>query len=275
VGEASGPLRRERRERYVARLGRLLRETDRNEKVLSLVHAARRAAPGSDGVADALSVGGRTSDRLARLISQAGDQPSATRELGLGAVQVCQALSRSWRLRQPGAEITIVFTDLIDFSAWALQAGDDHVSRLLAEVGKVSDAAITRLGGNVVKSLGDCLMAVFPDAESAIETAYQACTAVSAITLDGYRPQLRAGLHTRRPRRIGDDYLGVDVNVAARVAAAASAGEVLASGPALANVATERYVLPRRRRFRAKAAPKDLDVYSVLPRFGRAGAAQQ
>lgn len=265
VGEVSGRASRDGRESYVARVGRLLRETDRNEKVLSLVQAARRSAPGSDGMAEAPSAGGRTSDRLARLISQAGDQPSATRELGLGAVQVWQALRRSRSLGQSGAEITILFTDLVDFSAWALQAGDDHVLHLLAEVGKVSDAAITGRGGDVVKSLGDGLMAVFPDAESAIEAAHQACTSVSAITLDGYRPQLRAGLHSGRPRRIGTDYLGVDVNVAARVAAAASGGEVLASGPALANVATERYVLRRRRRFRAKGAPKDLEVYSVLP----------
>jgi class 3 adenylate cyclase len=60
----------------------------------------------------------------------------------------------------------------------------------------------------------------------------------------------------------------VDVNVAARVAAAAGGGEVLVSGPALANVDTDRYTVRRRRGFRAKGTPSDLEVYSVVPRYG-------
>lgn len=64
-------------------------------------------------------------------------------------------------------------------------------------------------------------MAVFVDGADAIEAAHEACVAVSAITVDGYRPALRAGLHTGKPRE-GDDYLGVDVNIAARVADAAA-----------------------------------------------------
>ena len=41
---------------------------------------------------------------------------------------------------------------------------------------------------------------------------------------DGYRPTLRAGLHLGRPRKLRGDYLGVDVNVAARVAEARRRG---------------------------------------------------
>ena len=47
--------------------------------------------------------------------------------------------------------------------------------------------------------------------------------------MDGYRPELRGGIHFGRPRKLGSDYFGVDVNVAARVAAAAGPGEVLIS----------------------------------------------
>jgi class 3 adenylate cyclase len=56
------------------------------------------------------------------------------------------------------------------------------------------------------------------------------------------------------------------VNVAARVAQAASAGEVLVSGPALVGIETDQYILRRRRRFRAKGAPPDLEVFAVVPR---------
>ncbi|WP_020673238.1 adenylate/guanylate cyclase domain-containing protein [Amycolatopsis nigrescens] len=254
-------------DRRRSRLGRLLREADRNDGLVKAMRTARRIAPGGDELY-AAPTGDRASDRLARLISQAGtEQPSAVRELGLAGVQVWQALSRSRGLHPTDSEVTILFTDLVEFSTWALEVGDDNVLRLLRAVGRASDPVITRHGGRVVKSLGDGLMAVFADTAAAIDAAYEACTAVSAITIDGYRPQLRAGLHSGQPRRVRDDYLGVDVNIAARVANAASSGEVLVSGPALENVDAGRYVIRRRRRFRAKGAPKDLDVYSVVPRF--------
>jgi class 3 adenylate cyclase len=181
---------------------------------------------------------------------------------------VWQALTRSRGIGRNNAAVTILFTDLVGFSDWALKVGDDHVLRLLRDVGRVSETAIARHGGSVVKSLGDGLMAVFASPAPAIEAAHEACTAVSAITLDGYRPQLRTGLHSGHPRKVGRDYIGVDVNVAARVAGAAAGGEVLVSGPALADVDAELYTVRRRRGFRAKGTPADLKVYSVVPRYG-------
>lgn len=259
--------------RRLAKAARGLRSADQHAGVVRAVHALRRMAPGGAAPDESETTGGRASDRLARLITQARpERPSASRELGLTAVQVWQAALESRRgPRGSDAELTLLFTDLVDFSEWALQAGDDHVLRLLGDVGRVSERAVARHDGSVVKSLGDGLMAVFPDTAGAVEAAHEACTAVSAITLDGYRPQLRTGLHRGRPRRVGRDYLGVDVNIAARVADAASAGEVLVSGPALADVDTDRYTVRRRRRFRAKGAPKELDVYSIVPRGGRPG----
>ncbi|GAA5171532.1 adenylate/guanylate cyclase domain-containing protein [Amycolatopsis dongchuanensis] len=244
------------------RVRRWLRDADRHAVAIRAARAVRRLAPGADVVA--LPGSDRPSDRVARLLEEAGGgRPSAARELGLAAVRTWQAFSRPGAA---GGEVTILFTDLVGFSSWALDAGDDSVLRLLREVGDVTGAVVSRHGGKVVKSLGDGVMAVFPAAGAAIGAAAEACTAVSAITLDGYRPQLRAGLHTGHPRRVRGDYLGVDVNVAARVAAAATAGEVLVSGRALATVDTAGYVVRRRRRFRAKGAPRDLEVYSVVPR---------
>jgi class 3 adenylate cyclase len=71
-------------------------------------------------------------------------------------------------------------------------------------------------------------------------------------------------MHFGRPRRIGGDYVGVDVNIAARVAAAASGDEVLVSAPSCARLADGEYRL-RQRRFKAKGAPKELQVYAVEP----------
>jgi len=87
---------------------------------------------------------------------------------------------------------------------------------------------------------------------------------LAEVEREDYRPRLRAGVHVGRPRQIGGDLLGVDVNIAARLAEAASAGEVLVSDRVLERIDTEGLELKRRRRFKAKGAPKDLEAHAIL-----------
>ena len=119
-------------------------------------------------------------------------------------------------------------------------------------------------GGKIVKRLGDGLMAVFPDTQAAVEAVIEARDRVEGLDVNGYRPQLRAGIHLGRPREIGGDYLGVDVNIAARLVEGASAGEILASDRVVSGLAEEK-VQAKRRRWKAKGAPKDLEAYSLNP----------
>jgi len=106
-------------------------------------------------------------------------------------------------------------------------------------------------------------MAVFDDAQSAVEAALEASAAIQKIEAVGYRPRQRAGVHFGRAQKVGGDYLGVDVNVAARVAGAAGPNEVLVSETARQLLDTEKMKLKRRWTFRAKGAPEDLKVYAV------------
>jgi adenylate cyclase len=260
---------RPERSRKVGRFVDLLRETDRRPGLVRSARAVRRLIPGDRDLGDALSTtAGHPSDRVAKLLAEARtEQPSAVRELGLAAVQVWQAVAQG-RNGDTG-EATIVFTDLVGFSSWALDVGDARALELLRAVSTASEATITRHRGRVVKGLGDGLMAVFADPAAAVEAAHETCGAVSAIDLGGYRPQLRAGLHTGRPRQVGRDYFGVDVNIAARVVDAAAGGEVLVTGDLLAHLDRERFTIRRRRGFRAKGAPRDLEVFAAVPRYGR------
>jgi class 3 adenylate cyclase len=61
----------------------------------------------------------------------------------------------------------------------------------------------------------------------------------------------------------------VDVNIAARLAEAASAGEVLVSDSVLERIQVDGLEVKRKRRFKAKGAPKDLEAHVILP--GAAG----
>jgi adenylate cyclase len=110
------------------------------------------------------------------------------------------------------------------------------------------------------------MMAVFGDAADALAAVTEACTRLDGVHADGYSPQIRAGIHVGRPRKIGGDYLGVDVNIAARVAEQAAGNEVLVSDRALEALDSDSLNAKRKRMFRAKGVPNEIGVYSVKPR---------
>jgi adenylate cyclase len=253
-----------RADRLGAQLARM-READVSPRMYRIAKLIRDLLPGDRELGDPLSTAGdKPSQLLARRVAEsAAERPSVARELGLGALQVWQALSEAQGRGRGDREVAILFTDLVDFSSWALTAGDEATLELLRKVGVAEEACIRAHGGEVVKRLGDGLMAVFDAPNAAVEAAFEADEKVTAVEVARYRPKLRAGLHVGRPRRLGGDYIGVDVNIAARVAAAATAGEVLASGQACERLGDGAFDMRRRRRFRAKGAPTDLEVYAL------------
>jgi adenylate cyclase len=254
----------EQAQRGLLKALKALRETDAKPGLVRAARATRELLPGDSQFGDDLSTDlDRPSHLLARHLAEQGEKrPSAARELGLTALQVWQAISGA---RESGEtdEVTILFTDLVEFSSWALEAGDDRALELLRQVAGVVEPAIRSQGGRIVKRLGDGHMAVFSDPEDAVGAALDIQEDLGAIEVAGYRPSLRAGVHLGRPQRMGGDYLGVDVNAAARVAEAARGGEVLVSGPVLERLETDGLEVKRRKRFRAKGAPTELSVFTV------------
>ncbi|HEX2084052.1 MAG TPA: adenylate/guanylate cyclase domain-containing protein, partial [Solirubrobacteraceae bacterium] len=83
------------------------------------------------------------------------------------------------------------------------------------------------------------------------------------VEVCGHNPQLRAGVHLGQPRRLGGDYLGADVNIAARIMDAAKGGELLVSEAVVAQTDCEGFEVKKRRWFRAKGTPRELQVYSL------------
>ena len=129
--------------------------------------------PGDARFGDELSTAGdHLSQVLARHLVEVGaEQPSATRELSLGALQVWQAISESVGRGVGVEEVAILFTDLVGFSSWALEVGDELALELLREVASVVEPVIEAHQGRIVKRLGDGHMAVFPDAQRAVDAA--------------------------------------------------------------------------------------------------------
>ncbi len=238
---------------------------DTTPGLLDAVRKLRRRLPGDERFGDPLSTtGARPVEVLARGVSTlTPERDSVAQELGMAGLQVWQSLSEATGRGRGEYPLALMFTDLVGFSSWALQAGDVKSLELLREVGRVVESAIHANQGRIVKRLGDGLMATFLDAESAVQAALAAQEALGAVEVDGYRPQMRAGVHIGRPRHLGGDYLGVDVNIAARVGDTAKAGEVVVSEIAAEQLDPERFVVGRSKRLRAEGAPRDLEVSRV------------
>lgn len=251
-----------------------LHRGNHNPRVIELIRRARRALPGDPEFGDPLSTAGeggpraaaRAADRLLR------DRDAASREVSLGALQVWQALTEMVARRPRGSEVTLVFTDLVGFSSWSLRAGDDATLTLLRRVAGAIEPPLLDAGGRIVKRMGDGTMAVFRDPLVAIRAVLAAQEALSAVEVDGYTPRMRVGIHTGRPQRLAADWLGVDVNIAARVMDRATRGGIMVSGPTLELIdptdlqdlgVTAKRV--RRQVFGAKTAgvPPDLAMYRL------------
>jgi adenylate cyclase len=138
--------------------------------------------------------------------------------------------------------------------------------RLLRDVDCAMEPAMREHGGEVVKRMGDGMMAVFGDSREALDALLDARTRLADVKADGYDPRFRAGVHVGKPRKLGGDYFGVDVNVAARLAEQASPDEVLVSDAVLEDLDADSLKVKKKRRFKVKGVPDDLQAYSISPR---------
>jgi adenylate cyclase len=243
------------------------RKLDRDPRLLTFLQRARRLLPGDERFGDPLSTAGSQQRHLVgrRLAELTAERPGVLREVGFSALQVWQALSEAQGRGHGEDELAIVFTDLVDFSTWALDAGDDQVLELIRDVSQAIEPPVSDHGGRVVKRLGDGMMAVFTEPADGLDAIFAARERLASVRAGGYEPRIRAGMHFGRPRRISGDYLGVDVNIAARVADEAGADELLVSDRALARLDQEVLNVRRKRLFRVKGVPKDITVHSVAP----------
>jgi adenylate cyclase len=255
----------EEKPRRFDRIAETGRRLNKDERLLGIVRRLRNALPGDNRFGDSLSVAGdKQSDLIGRRVTElTAERPGVLREAGLSALQVWQALSEAQGRGRGEVECTIVFTDLVDFSTWAVEAGDEAALELLRDVADAIEPPVTENGGRVVKRLGDGMMAIFSNPNDAIAAVLAARARLGDIEVAGYRPVIRAGMHLGQPREIGGDYLGVDVNIAARVAEGAGGDELLASAPVV-QALDGGGVTPRKKRlFRGKGVPKDLTIYSL------------
>src|SRR5208282_5953158 len=110
--------------------------------------------------------------------------------------------------------------------------GEDEAGTARA-VGEHRDAArpiIARLGGRIVKTMGDGLLVEFPSVVAAVESAVaiqQLMVERNADVPEAKRIVYRVGVNLGDVLIDGDDILGDGVNIAARLESVCAPGDVL------------------------------------------------
>jgi predicted ATPase/class 3 adenylate cyclase len=130
----------------------------------------------------------------------------------------------------PTGTVTFLFSD-IEGSTQLVQALDARDYRELLERHQLLlRTAFAAHRGVERGTEGDSFFVVFHDAPSAVAAAVEAQRSLQAADWPpGLEVRVRMGLHSGEGIRGGDDYIGVDVNRAARIASAAHGGQVLIS----------------------------------------------
>lgn len=153
---------------------------------------------------------------------------------------------------------TVLFTDIVGSTERAAEVGDAEWKRLLDAHDEACRQHVARLGGKLVKTTGDGLLATFDGPSRAIEAARGIGASVSLLDLG-----IRAGVHTGEIERRGDDVGGIGVHIAARVASLAGGGEVWASRTVKDLTAGSGLEFQDRGRHALKGVPEEWELFSV------------
>jgi adenylate cyclase len=130
----------------------------------------------------------------------------------------------------PDGTVTIAFTDIEDSLRLNAFLGDRLWLDVLRAHNEVVERTTDEHGGTVVKNQGDGFMLAFASARRAVKCAQAIEAAVADTFRDPGSPiRVRIGLHVGETVHEGDDHFGHAVNYAARVASAASGGEIVMS----------------------------------------------
>ena len=168
--------------------------------------------------------------------------------------------------------VAILFVDLASFTPMTVAMGDQMAADVLERFSRIVREAVTRREGRVVKQIGDAFMLTFPEPRSAVACALE----IEHRTAEEPQfPAVRSGLHWGQVLYREGDYLGVSVNVAARVAAEAQRHQVMVTAPVRREAAglSDVEFVPLGTR-RLKGLTDEVELFQVVRR-GREGATRR
>ncbi len=160
--------------------------------------------------------------------------------------------------------VAIAFVDLSSFTAMTSAMGDVAGAEVLDRFSGIVRESANRWEGRVVKQIGDAFMLVFPEPRLAVGCALEIEQRTAS---ESQFSAVRSGIHWGPVLYRDGDYVGSNVNVAARLAAAAKRHEVLVTGAVSEGVKDglqEGAELRSLGSKRLKGLPEEVELFEVL-----------
>ncbi|MEO8229508.1 MAG: adenylate/guanylate cyclase domain-containing protein [Chloroflexota bacterium] len=130
----------------------------------------------------------------------------------------------------PSGTVTFLFSDIEGSSRLEQEVGTEVYATVLARHRAILRAAFEAHGGVEQGTEGDSFFVVFPSASEALRAAVESQLGLAAEAWpEGRSVRVRMGVHTGDVTRVGEGYVGIDINRTARIAAAGHGGQVLVS----------------------------------------------
>lgn len=130
----------------------------------------------------------------------------------------------------PTGTVTFLLTDIEGSTRLVQDLSPDRWREVLEDHNRLLRSAIESHAGVTVKTEGDAFFSVFASAHQAVEAAIGIQRALQSHPWpDDAAVKVRVGLHTGEGALGGDDYVGLDVHRAARIAAAGHGNQVILS----------------------------------------------
>lgn len=153
---------------------------------------------------------------------------------------------------------TVLFTDLVDSTGHAVQAGDRAWSAVLDRHLANAREAVAAQGGETIKTTGDGLLALFMGPGQGVRCAQEIIGGAGEHGLE-----VRAGVHTGEVERSHDDVAGLAVHLTARIAGLARPGEILVSRTVRDLVIGGELSFADRGEHQLKGVPGQWAIYAV------------
>ena len=130
----------------------------------------------------------------------------------------------------PEGTVTVLFTDVEGSTDLTTSRGDEGARDVLRAHEELVRQQVQEHGGREVKAVGDGFMVAFGSARKAVACAVGIQRALAEHRqAHGFAPQVRIGVHSSDATQVGRDFRGKGVHEAARIAALAEGGEIVAS----------------------------------------------
>jgi class 3 adenylate cyclase len=169
-------------------------------------------------------------------------------------------------MSSPDGALTLLFTDIENAAGLGETLGAERWSGLLRDHATMVEQLVSHHDGNVVKSSGDGHMAAFQSAHAGLRCAMeiQRTFAGRPPSSPGEAMRVRTGLHTGFVIVNGEDYMGRNVVLAARIADRAKGDEILISSSLKEYVETDAsFRIEERGEYHFKGLLGEHTIYGV------------